>query len=60
MDGVAMGRYSSEELSEMAMVVIEDQAVGGVQAFQLTVILATVLNMEPERVFDEICKLVIR
>ncbi len=53
-------RYTSEELSEMAMVVIEDQAVGGVKAFQLTVVLATMLDMQPERVFDEICNLVIR
>jgi len=55
-----VGKYTDEELSEMAMVVIEDQAVGGVRALQLTIILATVLNMEPEMVFDRICNLVMR
>lgn len=55
-----MGKYTDEELFEMAMVVIEDQAMGGVKAFQLTTVLATIFNMEPERVFDEICRLVMR
>ena len=53
-----MSRYAPEELSEMAAVVIEDLSVGGSKSFQLVIVMATVTDMEPETVIDEICKLV--
>ena len=55
-----MSKYTKEELSEMARVVLQDRREGGMQSFQLVIILATALDMEPEQVMNAICKMVIR
>jgi len=55
-----VGKYSDEELSEMAMEVIVDQADGGIRSFQVIMSLSLILSVEPNMVFDQICKLVIR
>ncbi|MEE9365832.1 MAG: hypothetical protein V3W44_04005 [Dehalococcoidales bacterium] len=53
-----MSKYTDEELSKMATVVIDDLSVGGHKSFALVITMATVTGMEPELVIDEICKLV--
>jgi len=60
MGEAAMERYSNEELSEMAMEFLEDLSVGGAKSFGLVITMSVAIDMEPERVVDEICKLVIR
>jgi len=54
-----MGKYTAEELSEMAAKVIDDLSVGGHKSFALVITVATVTGMEPESVIDQICNLVI-
>ena len=51
-----MAKYSNEDLSEMAVEVIEDRKTGGMRSVQVIMSLSLILSVEPEIIIAEIWK----